>query len=42
MICAVIAVAKDSHDCFILSSECEVMADVFNIPNNAEEFDTLL
>lgn len=25
---------KDKHDCFILSSEGEVMADVFTIPNN--------
>ena len=37
-----IDVAKDKHDCFILSSEGEVLADVFTIPNNAEGFDTLL
>ena len=42
MICVGIDVAKDKHDCFILSSEGEVLADVFTIPNNAEEFDTLL
>ena len=27
-----IDVAKDKHDCFILSSEGEVLADVFTIP----------
>ena len=42
MICEGIDVAKDKHDCFILSSEGEVLADVFTIPNNAEGFDTLL
>ena len=38
MICVGIDVAKDKHDCFILSSEGEVLADVFTIPNNAEGF----
>ena len=42
MICVGIDVAEDKHDCFILSSEGEVLADVFTIPNNAEGFDTLL
>ena len=42
MICVGIDVAKDKHDCFILSSEGEVLADVFTITNNAEGFDTLL
>ena len=42
MICVGIDVAKDKHDCFILSSEGEVLADVFTIPNNAEGFDLLL
>ena len=42
MICVGIDVAKDKHDCFILSSEGEVLADVFTIPNNAEGFATLL
>ena len=42
MICVGIDVAKDKHDCFILSSEGEVLADVFTIPNNAEGFDTML
>ncbi|MBQ9167825.1 MAG: IS110 family transposase, partial [Oscillospiraceae bacterium] len=42
MICVGIDVAKDKHDCFILSSEGEVLADVFTIPNNVEGFDTLL
>ena len=42
MICVGIDVAKDKHDCFILSSEGEVLADVFTIQNNAEGFDRLL
>ena len=42
MICVGIDIAKDKHDCFILSSESEVLADVFTIPNNAEGFDALL
>ena len=42
MICVGIDVAKDKHDCFILSSEGEVLADVFTFPNNAEGFDLLL
>jgi len=42
MICVGIDVAKDKHDCFILSTEGEVLADVFTIPNNAEGFDLLL
>ena len=42
MICVGIDVAKDKHDCFILNSEGEVLADVFTITNNAEGFDTLL
>ena len=42
MICVGIDVAKDKHDCFILNSEGEILADVFTIPNNAEGFDTLL
>ncbi len=42
MICVGIDVAKDKHDCFILSSEGVVLADVFTIPNNLEGFDVLL
>ena len=42
MICVGIDIAKDKHDCFVLSSEGEVLADVFTIQNNAEGFDTLL
>ena len=42
MICVGIDVAKDKHDCFILNSEGEVLADVFTIPNNAEGFEILL
>ena len=37
-----IDVAKDKHDCFILSSEGEVLSDVFTIQNNAEGFEQLL
>ena len=42
MICVGIDVAKDKHDCFILSSEGEVLADVFTFPNNRVGFETLL
>ena len=37
-----IDVAKDKHDCFILSSEGVVLADVFTIPNNMDGFACLL
>ena len=36
-----IDVAKDKHDCFIVNSEGEVLADVFSIPNNRDGFDLL-
>jgi transposase len=36
-----IDVAKDTHDCFIISSEGEVLHDVFTIPNNIGGFDSL-
>ena len=42
MICVGIDVAKDKHDCFVLSSEGEVLAGAFTIPNNVEGFDILL
>ena len=42
MICVGIDVAKDKHDCCILSSEGKVPADVFTIPNNRGGFETLL
>ena len=42
MICVGIDVAKDKHDCFILSSEGEVLADVFTISNNMDGFNHLL
>ena len=42
MICVGIDVAKDKHDCFNISSESEVLADVFTIPNNVEGFTALL
>ena len=41
MICVGIDVAKNKHDCFIISSEGEVLADVFTIANNAEGFNDL-
>lgn len=36
-----IDVAKDKHDCFIISSEGEVLQDVFTIPNTMNGFDDL-
>ena len=42
MVCVGIDVAKDKHDCFILNSEGEALADVFTIANNREGFETLL
>ena len=42
MVCIGIDVAKDKHDCFILSSEGQVLADVFTIPNSMEGFQILL
>jgi transposase len=42
MICVGIDVAKDKHDCFILSSEGEILSDVFTIRNNREGFKNLL
>ena len=42
MVCVGIDVAKDKHDCFILSSEGEVLADVFTVANNRDGFETLL
>ena len=37
-----IDVAKDKHDCFIQSSEGEVLPDVFTISNNMDGFNILL
>jgi len=42
MVCVGIDVAKDKHDCFILNSEGEVLADVFTFANNRDGFETLL
>ena len=42
MICIGIDVAKDKHDCFILSSEGKILSDVFTICNNREGFENLL
>lgn len=37
-----IDVAKDKHDCFIISSDGKVLADVFTISNSMEGFRSLL
>ena len=37
-----IDVAKEKHDCFIMSAEGEVLEDVFTIPNTLEGFNLLL
>lgn len=42
MICVGIDVAKDKHDCFIISSEGVVLSDVFTIPNDMTGFNCLL
>ena len=42
MIFVGIDVAKDKHDCFIISSEGEVLADVFTISNSKDGFEHLL
>jgi len=41
MIYVGIDVAKDKHDCYIISSEGEVLSEVFTIANNQEGFITL-
>ena len=38
MICVGIDVAKDTHDCFVLSSEGNVLADVFTIDTGLIKF----
>ena len=42
MVLVGIDVAKDKHDCFIRSSEGEVLADLFTIQNNRDGFDLFL
>ena len=42
MVCVGIDVAKDKHDCFIMNSEGEVLADVFTIQNSMDGFLHLL
>lgn len=42
MISVGIDVAKDKHDCFIIISDGEVLADVFTIPNTMDGFRYLL
>ena len=41
MICVGIDVSKDKHDCYIATSEGEVLADVFTVPNSMEGFKQL-
>ncbi|MCE5342510.1 MAG: IS110 family transposase [Eubacteriales bacterium] len=41
MIYVGIDVAKDKHDCYIISSEGEILADVFTIANTMDGFDLL-
>ena len=41
MIYVGIDVAKDKHDCFVTSSDGEVLFPVFTIQNNREGFDDL-
>lgn len=41
MIYVGIDVAKDKHDCFITSSDGEVLLKPFTIPNNREGLETL-
>lgn len=41
MIYVGIDVAKDKHDCYIISSEGEVLQEVFTIPNNLVGFEDL-
>ena len=42
MIYVGIDVAKDKHDCFIINSEGEVLAEVFPISNNRDGFEALM
>ncbi|BAK97583.1 putative transposase [Oscillibacter valericigenes Sjm18-20] len=42
MISVGIDIAKDKHDCFIVCSEGEVLADVFTISNSIDGFHCLL
>ena len=42
MIFVGIDVAKDKHDCFIINSEGEVLADVFTVANSKKGFEALL
>ena len=42
MIFVGIDVAKDKHDCFIINSEGEVLADVFTVSNSKEGFEHIL
>ncbi len=37
-----INVSKDKHDCFIVSSEGEILANVFSVPNTMDGFHCLL
>lgn len=41
MVCVGIDVAKDKHDCYIITSEGEIIANVFTISNDLTGFDLL-
>lgn len=42
MICLGIDVAKDKHDCYIVNSDGEILANVFTVPNDQNGFNLLL
>ena len=42
MVSVGIDVSKEKHDCFIITSEGVILADVFTIPNNLDGFNALL
>ena len=42
MIIVGIDVAKDKHDCYIVNSDGEILANVFTIPNDQTGFNLLL
>ena len=42
MVLVGIDVAKDKHDCFIISSEGEILANVFTVSNSRDGFEQLL
>ena len=41
MIYVGIDVSKDKHDCYIVNSDGEILADAFTVENNLKGFDLL-